>query len=66
MSNEISIQKMYKNEMFTLEREARGIKMFWNRHENNCIIVDNDDNVLFEIGADCNQNFANLIDLTEE
>ena len=66
MTKEITTRKMYKDELFILEREAKGIRMFWNGYNNHCIIVDKDDNILFEIGADCNQNFAYLIDLTEE
>lgn len=66
MTNEITMRKMYKDELFILEREAKGIRMFWNGYNNRCIIVDKDDNILFAIGTDCNQNFADLIDLTEE
>jgi len=65
MSNKISLQTIYKTEIFHLEREVKGMRMFWNKNENYCIIVDKDDNVLFEIGTDCAQNCSFLTDLTE-
>ena len=66
MNNETLTQIIYKNGRFTLEREVKGMRMFWNDWNNCCIIVDKDDNILFTIEADCAQNCAFLKDLTEE
>jgi hypothetical protein len=66
MNDNILTQIIYKNDRFILEREVKGMRMFWNDCEDCCIIVDKDDNILFAIEADCAQNSAFLRDLTEE
>lgn len=66
MTNETLTQIIYKNDRFILQREVRGMRMFWNDYQDCLIIVDKDDNVLFAIEADCVQNCALLRDLTEE
>ena len=43
-------------------REVKGLKMYFNKDQDYCIIVDKEGNVMFEINADCGQNMGYLED----
>jgi hypothetical protein len=62
----IVTETRYKDMSFLFVREVAGLKMYINGSENDfCIIVDTEDNVLFELRAGCSQNFGYLEDASE-
>ena len=60
--NKITTEIRYKDMSFNLIREVKGLKMYFDEDCAYCIIVDKDDNVLFELRADCGQNVGYLED----
>ena len=52
----ITTEIRYSEMSFEFIREVNGLKMYFNKDQDYCIIVDKEDNVLFEINADCAQN----------
>lgn len=53
----ISTEVRFNSRGFDLMQENKGLRLFFSRErEDYCIIVDKDDNVLFEIMANCGQN----------
>lgn len=60
--NKIKKEIRYKELSFDLIRQVKGLKMYFDTDSSYCIIVDNDDNVLFEIRADSCQNGGILED----
>jgi hypothetical protein len=62
MLNKITTEIRYKEMSFDFIREVKGMKMYFNKYHNYAIIVNKDDEVLFEVAADCNQNSGFLED----
>jgi hypothetical protein len=61
--NKITKEIRYKNMSFNFIREVKGMKMYIEQDDcAYCIIVDKDDNVLFEVRAECGQNVGYLED----
>ena len=58
----ITTEIRYSEMSFELIREVKGLRMFFTKESDYCIIVDKEDNVLFEINADCGQNIGYLED----
>ena len=58
----ITTEIRYSEMSFEFIREVKGFKMYFNKEQDYCIIVDEEDNVLFEINADCGQNMGYLED----
>ena len=62
MSNKITTEIRYKEMSFDLIREVKGMKMYFNKDYSYAIIVNKDEEVLFELRADCGQNVGYLED----
>ena len=58
----ITTEIRYSEMSFEFIREVNGLKMYFNKDQDYCIIVDKEGNVLFEINADCGQNIGYLED----
>ena len=58
----ITTEIRYSEMSFEFIREVKGLKMYFNKDQDYCIIVDKEGNVLFEINADCAQNTGYLED----
>lgn len=58
----ITTEIRYSEMSFEFIREVKGMKMYFNKDQDYCIIVDKEGNVLFEINADCGQNMGYLED----
>lgn len=58
----ITTEIRYSEMSFEFIREVKGLKMYFNKEQDYCIIVDKEGNVLFEINADCGQNTGYLED----
>lgn len=56
--NKITTEIRYKEMSFESHGERSGIRLCINKDSNYCIIVDKDDNVLFEVAVDCAQNMG--------
>jgi hypothetical protein len=54
--NKITIEYRYRNETFTLLKEANNLRLFTTKENNVTLIVDKNDNVLFEIQSECNHS----------
>lgn len=65
MANKITRETRYKGMSFHFVREVKGLKMYLDEHDSYAIIVNKDDEVLFEVSADCNQNLGFLRDAAE-
>lgn len=57
----ITTEIRYSEMSFEFIREVNGLKMYFNKNQDYCIIVK-EGNVLFEINADCGQNMGYLED----
>lgn len=57
---------IYKDMSFNLIRESNGLKMYINEYRDYCIIVNDNNDVLFELKADCSQNLGSLQDAIKE
>lgn len=60
--SKITKEIRYRNMSFNFIRETKQLKMYFNEDSSYGIIVDKYDSVLFEIKADCGQNFGYLED----
>ena len=58
----ITTEIRYSEMSFGFIREVKGLKMYFNKDQDYCIIVDKEGNVMFEINADCGQNMGYLED----
>jgi hypothetical protein len=64
--SKIVTEVRYKDTSFNLIKEVNGLRMYMNGSESDfCIIVDTEDNVLFELRAGCSQNYGYLEDVSE-
>ena len=54
----------YSGISFKFIRKVKGLKMYFNKEQDYCIIVDKEGNVLFEIRADYGQDMGYLEDVT--
>jgi hypothetical protein len=62
MSNKITTEIRYKDMSFDFIREVKGMKMYFNTECSYAIIVNKDEEVLFELRAECGQNVGFLED----
>ena len=58
----ITTEIRYSEMSFEFIREVKGLKMYFSKEQDYCIISDKEGNVLFELRADCGQNIGYLED----
>lgn len=62
--SKITKQVRYKDMSLEFIKEVKGLKMYFTHDATYCVIVDKEDNVLFELRAECAQNSGFLEDAT--